>query len=86
MELGLPVAAIEGVEHVTNGLFLARQEDGHQVGAIAVWQFDGLIEVVLCIAELFVHFMHHGHVRASTKGLILSLLYFKRVTPHTFEI
>ena len=81
----LPVTAIEGTEHVSDGLALTRQKDVHSVGTIAVRETNGLIEVILCISERFTD-MHHGHFQASAKGLIPSLIGFKGAAPDAFEI
>ena len=45
----VPVATIESIEHVADCLAFTRQEDTHIIGTVAVWQIDGLIEIVLLI-------------------------------------
>ena len=82
----LPVAAVEGIEHVANGFVLAGQVDAHAVGTVAVGHDDGLVEVVLGIRQLNFLLVHHGHDRTVAERLFPCFVYIEGIGPDTLEV
>ena len=85
--IGIPVLAIQFVEHIVNTLVPSRQEHRHLVGTITVRQDDAFIGTAPEVAELSLH-RHHVTpkvcviVEKSSVGVPL----VKLLLPHTLEV
>ena len=82
----LPVLTVEHAEHVADGLSLARQQHGHDVGTVAVGQLQGLIGVVVHVLKLSERHPHDGHLVATAEHLVGRVRCLEGIRPCALEV